>query len=59
MSEKEKQFAEMVSRFPPDLKEKFLNQATGAAMALDALGVPRPEKREEEKHEPCCTIPRC
>ena len=45
MSEKEKQFTEMVSKFPPDLQDKFLNQATGAMMALDAMGVNRPEEK--------------
>ena len=49
MSEKEKQFTEMVSKFPPDLQDKFLNQATGAMMALDALGVKAGEKNGKEE----------
>jgi hypothetical protein len=52
VSDKEKKLAAMVSTFPPDLQDKFLNQAAGAAMALDTIGIPRPEDKEASKSEP-------
>ena len=49
MSDKEKEIAVLVSRLPPDLQDKFLDQARGAAMALDAIGVPQPEPAAQTK----------
>lgn len=48
MSDKEKKLAAMVSTFPPELQDKFLNQAAGAAMALDTIGIHRPEEKEAQ-----------
>ena len=37
MSELEKDLVERVAKLPPELKKQFLDQATGAAMALEVL----------------------
>ena len=50
LSDKEKQLAEMVSKMPPELQDAFLQQAKGAAMALDTIGIPKPEDKEAQ---PC------
>ena len=42
MSEKEKNLIERISQMPDTVKEKFLNMAEGAAIALESV--------KEEKH---------
>lgn len=37
MSEKEKQFVELISKMPEEAQDKFLAQAQGAVIMLDAL----------------------
>ena len=46
MSEKEKTLTEQIGKLPPELQERFLAQAQGAAMALDLL-----DKRKEERKD--------
>lgn len=43
MSEKEKTIIERISQMPDAVKEKFLNMAEGAAIALESV--------KEEKHD--------
>lgn len=37
MSEREKQFVELLAKMPPAAQDKFLAQAQGAVIMLDAL----------------------
>ncbi len=47
MSEREKKMAEGLAKLPEALQEKFIEQITGAAMAVEVM---RPkEEREEAK----------
>ena len=48
MSDKEKQFAELLAKMPPEAQDKFLAQAQGAVIMLDALS----GGKEKEKDEP-------
>lgn len=45
MSEKEKQFVELVSKLPEAAQDKFLEQAKGAVTLLDALD--KAKKKED------------
>ena len=47
MSEKEKILVERISQMPDAVKEKFLNMAEGAAIALDSISK---EERDEGKN---------
>ncbi len=48
MSEKEKSLVEKIAAMPDRLKEKFLDKADGALMAMDAMKE-QPEKKEADK----------
>lgn len=48
MSEREKQFVELLAKMPPAAQDKFLAQAQGAVIMLDALSG---GKEEEAKNE--------
>lgn len=49
MSDTEKELVKRISALPAELQGKFLDQARGAAMALDILqGETRGEKDEKE-----------
>lgn len=41
MSEKEKEIAAQLAELPPDVQDKFLLMAQGAAVALDAMAAAR------------------
>ena len=43
MSEKEKALVEKIAAMPDRLKEKFLDKADGALMAMDAMKDAKPE----------------
>ena len=43
MAEKEKEILKKVAEFPAPLRDKFLNMAQGAAMAMDAM-TPAPDQ---------------
>lgn len=47
MSEKEKNLLEQIAELPPDVQDKFLLMAQGAAVAVDCAK-PKTEEREEE-----------
>lgn len=49
MSEKEKRLSENISRLPKELQDRFVDQITGAAMALDLLAGEGDEDEEDEK----------
>lgn len=54
MSDKEKELAARIAAMPPELQDKFLDQAKGATMALDILDRARAEKSpgdEQRKEE--------
>lgn len=46
MSELEKDIIEGVAKLPEELQNKFAEQITGAAMAVDILAGDKPEEKE-------------
>ena len=51
MSEKEKQFVELVSKLPESAQDRFLEQAKGAVTALDAVGIIGAKETKKEEKE--------
>lgn len=49
MSEKEKDLVQKIAAMPDRLKEKFLDKADGALMAMDALKDQAPETSTTKK----------
>lgn len=54
MSELEKDLMDRVAKMPPELKQRFLDKAEGAAMALDAM---QKEEKEDSNAEGERAIP--
>lgn len=50
MSDKERELIEKVAKLPEPLRVKFLDQARGAVLAMDALGY-KTEKGEDDESE--------
>ena len=53
MSEKEKALVEKIAALPDPLKQRILDQASGAAMALDMA---RDIAREQEEQQPDVSV---
>lgn len=49
MSDREKELVEKISRLPDNLQERFLYQAQGAALAVEALNDAEAEKADADK----------
>lgn len=47
MSEKEKAIIEKIAALPDPLKQRFIDQADGALMAMDVMGKPMDEQPNE------------
>ena len=52
MSEKEKEIAAQLAELPPDVQDKFLLMAQGAAMAVEAARAEREEAPTDTEKRP-------
>ena len=48
MSEKEKALAEGIAKLPAELQDKFLDQITGAAVAVECMAAQAAEKQDQK-----------
>lgn len=48
MSEKEKAMAEGIAKLPAELQDKFLDQITGAAVAVECMAAQAAEKQDQK-----------
>ena len=49
MSEKEKALAEGIAKLPAELQDKFLDQITGAAVAVECMAAQASAEKQERK----------